>query len=285
MTNKETITLHNGVEMPRLGYGVFQVPADECATHVANAIHAGYRSIDTAQVYANEEGVGQAVAESGIARSEFFITSKIWISNFGYEPAKASIETSLQKLRTDYIDLMLIHQPYGDYYGAYRALEEAYAAGKVRAIGVSNFHIDRYTDLTHFVNIKPMVNQMETHVFTQQHGLQEAMKRYDTKLMSWGPFAEGVNDFFNTPLLCALGEKYGKTAAQVALRYLYQRDIILIPKTVTPERMVENAAIFDFELSVSDMAALHTLDTSAPLISNHYDPTVIERIISYRPNA
>lgn len=284
MSNEQMMTLYNGVEMPRLGYGVFQVPADECATHVANAIRAGYRSIDTAQVYGNEEGVGQAIAESGIAREAFFITTKIWISNFGYEPAKASIEASLQKLRTDYIDLMLIHQPYGDYYGAYRALEEAYDAGKIRAIGVSNFHVDRYHDLAHFVRIKPMVNQMETHVFTQQHALQEAMKRYDTKLMSWGPFAEGVNDFFNTPLLCALGEKYGKTAAQVALRYLYQRDIILIPKTVTPQRMVENADIFDFELSASDMASLNSLDTGAPLIANHYDPVLIERIIHYRPN-
>lgn len=277
------INLHNGVRMPRLGYGVFQVSPHECAVHVANAIEVGYRSFDTAQIYQNEQGVGQAIADSGLPRSEFFITSKVWVSNFGYERAKASIDESIRKLGTDYIDLMLLHQPYGDVFGAYRALEDAYREGKLRAIGLSNFYADRYTDLAHFATIKPMVNQMETHVFCQQRALQKVMERYDTKLMSWGPFAEGQNDYFRQPILLEIGGKYGKTAAQVALRFLYERDIILIPKTVTRERMAQNASIFDFELSREDVAAIEALDTNQPLICDHRDPAFVERILGLQP--
>lgn len=224
------IRLNNGVEMPQLGYGVFQVTPEECEKCVSDAISVGYRSIDTAQAYANEAGVGNAIKKSGIDRKEFFITTKVWISNAGYEKAKASIEESLKKLQTDYIDLLLIHQPFGDYYGTYRAMEEAYKSGKVRAIGISNFSADRYLDLSHFVDVKPAVNQVETHIFTQQTELQEIMKKYDTKLMSWGPFAEGQNDYFNNPTLKKVSERHDKTTAQVALRFLYQKDIILITK-------------------------------------------------------
>lgn len=281
--NQSFINLHNGVRMPRLGYGVFQVPPHECAVHVANAIEVGYRSFDTAQVYQNESGVGQAITESGISRSEFFITTKIWVSNYGYERAKASIDESLRKLGTDYIDLMLLHQPYGDVFGAYRALEEAYREGKLRAIGLSNFYSDRYVDIAHFATIKPMVNQMETHIFCQQRELQKLMERHDTKLMSWGPFAEGQNDYFRNPVLLEIGGKYGKTAAQVALRYLFQRDVILIPKTVTPERMAQNANIFDFSLSPEDMATLEALDTEKTLICDHRDPALVDYILSLQP--
>lgn len=277
--NQEFITLNNGVKMPRLGYGVFQVPPAECEVHVTNAIKAGYRSIDTAQVYGNEEGVGRALKASGLPREDFFITTKIWLSNFGYERAKASIEESLRKLGTDYIDLLLLHQPYGDYYGAYRAMEEAYKAGKLRAIGVSNFYPDRYTDLAHFVEVKPAVNQVETHIFWQQKELREVMKKHDTKLMSWGPFAEGQRDYFNTPALVEIGKKYGKTSAQVALRYLYQLDMILIPKTVTPARMAQNADIFDFTLSAEDMAVLAALDEDKPLICDHRSVALTEYIL------
>lgn len=281
--NQSFINLHNGVRMPRLGYGVFQVPPPECAVHVANAIEVGYRSFDTAQIYQNEIGVGQAIAESGIPRSEFFITTKIWVWNYGYERAKASIDESLRKLGTDYIDLMLLHQPYGDVFGAYRALEEAYREGKLRAIGLSNFYGDRYVDIAHFAAIKPMVNQMETHVFCQQRELQKLMERHDTKLMSWGPFAEGQNDYFRHPVLLEIGGRYGKTAAQVALRYLFQRDIILIPKTVTRERMIQNTQIFDFTLSPEDMATLEALDMEKPLICDHRDPALVDYILSLQP--
>lgn len=275
-----TIKLNNGVEMPQLGYGVFQVPASECAQHVAEAIKVGYRSFDTAQIYGNEEGVGQAIRESGIPRGEFFITSKVWIKNFGYEAAKASIDESLRKLGTDYIDLMLLHQPYGDYYGAYRALEEAYEQGKLRAIGLSNFYVDRYIDLASHVRIKPAVNQMETHVYCQQRELQEVMKEHDTKLMSWGPFVEGQRDFFSTPELADIGEEYGRTVAQVALRYLYQRGIILIPKTVSVARMRQNADIFDFTLSPEHMDAILKLDEAKPTICDHRDPNLVRYILS-----
>ncbi|RNC65233.1 aldo/keto reductase [Proteiniphilum sp. X52] len=278
----QAITLNNGVEMPQLGYGVFQVSPDECERCVTDAISVGYRSIDTAQAYANEEGVGNAVRKSGIDRKEFFITTKVWISNAGYEKAKASIDTSLRKLQTDYIDLLLIHQPFGDYYGTYRAMEEAYQAGKLRAIGISNFGTDRYLDLAHFVTIKPAVNQVETHIFTQQAELQEIMKKYDTKLMSWGPLAEGKNDFFNHPTLKAIGEKYGKSVAQVALRFLAQRGIILIPKSVNKNRMAQNFSIFDFELSDEDMATLSAIDTRQPLIVDHRNPQFVEMVIGWK---
>ncbi len=273
------ITLNNGVKMPQFGYGVFQVSPEECERCVSDAISVGYRSFDTAQVYNNEEGVGNAISKSGISREEFFITTKIWISNFGYEKAKASIEESLKKLQTDYIDLMILHQPFGDYYGAYRALEEAYKEGKIKAIGVSNFYADRYLDLAYFSEIKPAVNQIEAHVFNQQAELQEIMKKYDTKLMSWGPLAEGKNDFFNNKELKSIGEKYGKSVAQVALRYLYQRDIILIPKTVNKDRMAENINIFDFELTKEDMERIEKFDEKKPLIFDHRSPQMVEYLL------
>ena len=207
---------------------------------------SGYRSIDTAQAYYNEEGVGNAVRKCGVPREELFITTKVWISNGGYEKAKASIDESLRKLQSDYVDLLLIHQPFNDYYGTYRAMEEAYKAGKARAIGVSNFYPDRFIDLAEFCEIKPAVNQVETHVFNQQVKPQEIMKKYDTKVMSWGPFAEGRNNFFSNEVLKAIGEQYGKSVAQVALRFLIQRDIIVIPKSTRKERMIENFDVFDF---------------------------------------
>ena len=277
----QNIQLNNGVQMPLLGYGVFQVDPKECERCVSDAISVGYRMIDTAQIYRNEEGVGNAIKKSGIDRKEFFIVTKVWVSNAGYEKAKASIETSLRKLQTDYIDLLLVHQPFGDYYGSYRAMEEAYKEGKVRAIGVSNFYADRYLDLAYHCEIKPAVNQMETHVFYQQQDLQELMKKYDTKLMSWGPFAEGKNDFFANPILNAIGEKYHQSAAQVALRYLLQRDIICIPKSVRKERMEQNLNVFDFQLSTEDMSQIATLDTKQTLFSSHRDPDFVEMILQY----
>ena len=270
----QTIRLNNGVEMPQLGYGVFQVSPDECERSVSDAIQVGYRSIDTAQVYGNEEGVGRAIRKSGIPRSDFFVTTKVWISNAGYERALASIEESLRRLQTDYIDLLLVHQPFGDYYGTYRAMEEAYRAGKLRAIGVSSFF-----DLVHFVEIPPAVNQVETHVFTQQRELQQVMQETDTKLMSWGPFAEGKNDYFRTPTLAAIGEKYGCSAAQVALRYLLQRDIILIPKSVRRERMAQNFDIFGFTLDAEDMERIKELETKKPLIADHRNPEFVRFIL------
>ena len=275
----QTIRLNNGVEMPQLGYGVFQVSPDECERSVSDAIQVGYRSIDTAQVYGNEEGVGRAIRKSGIPRSDFFVTTKVWISNAGYERALASIEESLRRLQTDYIDLLLVHQPFGDYYGTYRAMEEAYRAGKLRAIGVSNFLVDRFLDLAHFVEIPPAVNQVETHVFTQQRELQQVMQETDTKLMSWGPFAEGKNDYFRTPTLVTIGEKYGCSAAQVALHYLLQRGIILIPKSVRRERMAQNFDIFGFKLDAEDMERIEELDTHKPLIAVHRDPDYVRLLI------
>lgn len=277
----KNIQLNNGVQMPLLGYGVYQVDPKECERCVSDAISVGYRMIDTAQIYRNEEGVGNAIKKSSIDRKEFFIVTKVWVSNAGYEKAKASIETSLRKLQTDYIDLLLIHQPFGDYYGSYRAMEEAYKEGKVRAIGVSNFYADRYLDLAYHCEIKPSVNQMETHVFYQQQDLQELMKKYDTKLMSWGPFAEGKNDFFANPTLNTIGEKYHKSAAQVALRYLLQRDIICIPKSVRKERMDQNFKVFDFQLSAEDMSQIATLDTQQTLFASHRDPDFVEMILQY----
>lgn len=232
-------TLNNGVKMPMLGYGVYQVDPTECERCVFEAISAGYRSIDTAQAYNNEEGVGNAVKKCGVPRNELFITTKIWISNGGYEKAKASIDESLKKLKTDYADLMLIHQPFNDYYGSYRAMEEAYKAGKIRAIGVSNFYPDRLIDLCKFTEIKPAVNQVETHAFQQQKKAHEIMKKYGVAHESWGPFAEGRKDFFSNDVLNGIGAAHGKTAAQTALRFLMQSDVIVIPKSVHRERMEE----------------------------------------------
>lgn len=276
----EYVTLNNGVKMPMLGYGVYQTPPEDTERCVLDAIKVGYRSIDTAQAYGNEEGVGNAIAKCGLPREELFITTKIWISNAGYERAKASIEESLKKLQTDYIDLLLIHQPFGDYYGSYRAMEEAYKAGKVRAIGVSNFYPDRYLDIQHFAEIKPAVNQVETHLFQQQKVAKEYLKKNNTQIMSWGPFAEGRNDYFNTPALKEIGAKYGKTPAQVALRFLLQSDVVLIPKSVHVNRMEENLNIFDFALNEEEMKQLEALDTGESLFFSHHNPQTVEWFMS-----
>ena len=275
------VKLLNGVEMPILGFGVYQIPdLEECERVVLEAIEVGYRSIDTAQVYGNEEAVGNAIKKSGVDRKEFFVTTKVWISNSGYEKAKASIEESLKKLQTDYIDLLLIHQPFGDYYGAYRAMEEYYKVGKLRAVGVSNFFPDRFVDFVHFVEIKPMVNQVETHVFNQQIIPQEIMKEYGTQIESWGPFAEGKNNLFTNETLVEIGKKYDKTAAQVALRYLIQRDIVVIPKTVKKDRMIQNFSVFDFELSEDDMKEILKLDKKESLFLSHFDPETVKFLVN-----
>lgn len=272
----ETIKLSNGIEMPILGYGVYQVTPEECERCVSDALSVGYRSIDTAQAYANEEGVGNAMKKSGISRSDLFITTKVWISNAGYERAKASIDESLRKLQSEYIDLLLVHQPFNDYYGTYRAMEEAYKSGKVRAIGVSNFYPDRFVDLAEFCEIKPMVNQVETHVFNQQVEAQKIMESYGTRIMSWGPFAEGKNNFFTNDVLKTIGAKYGKSVAQTALRFLIQRDVIVIPKSTHKERMIENLDVFDFVLTDDDMQAIAKLDGGQSLFFSHYDPAIVK---------
>ncbi len=279
----ETVTLSNGVKMPILGFGVFQIPdLGECERVVSEAIEVGYRLIDTAQAYGNEEAVGKAVQKSGLPREDFFITTKVWISNAGYEKAKASLDESLRKLQMDYIDLVLIHQPFGDYYGTWRALEEYYKAGKIRAIGVSNFYPDRLVDLASFNAILPMVNQVETHVFNQQIEAKKVSDEYGIQLESWGPFAEGKNDFFTNPILTTIGAKYGKSAAQVGLRYLIQRGIVVIPKTVHQERMRQNFDVFDFNLSDEDIAEILTLDQGESLFINHYNPETVKSLSRYK---
>jgi len=277
----EYVELNNGVKMPMLGYGVYQTPPEETERCVLEAVDVGYRSIDTAQAYGNEEGVGSALAKSGLPREEFFLTTKVWISNAGYERAKASIEESLQKLRTSYLDLLLIHQPFGDYYGTYRAMEEAYKAGKVRAIGVSNFYPDRLIDLYHFAEIKPAVNQIETHVFQQQETARKYLKDRGVQIESWGPFAEGKNNFFQNPVLVETGKKYGKTAAQTALRFLIQSGVVAIPKSTHRERMEENFQIFDFALTEEEMQKIRALDTGESLFFSHYDPKTVEWFMTF----
>lgn len=278
----EYIKLSNGVMMPQLGYGVYQVTPEECERCVSDALSVGYRMIDTAQAYHNEEGVGNAVKKSGIARDEVFIVSKVWISNYGYEKAKASIDESLRELQTEYIDLMLLHQPFCDRYGAYRALEEAYREGKLRAIGVSNFYPDHLIDLASNVDIPPMVNQVETHVFDQQVEAKKYMDELNCRIMSWGPLAEGRNGFFTNGLLGEIGKKYGKTIPQVALRWLLQRGVIIIPKSTHKERMAENFSIFDFELTADDMAQIQSLDTGKSLFFDHHDGEVTKMFMGWR---
>lgn len=277
-----TVTLNNGVIMPQVGYGVYQVSPAECERCVRDALSVGYRMIDTAQAYHNEEGVGAAVKNSGIARAELFLVSKIWISNYGYEKAKRSIDESLRKLGTDYIDLMLLHQPFCDRYGAYRAMEEAYREGKLRAIGVSNFYPDHFIDLASNVEIVPAVNQVETHVFDQQIAAQKYMQEFGTHIMAWAPLAEGRNGFFTNPVLETIGRKYGKSVAQVALRWLLQRGVIIIPKSTNIERMQQNIDIFDFELSAEDMAEIAALDTATSLFFDHHDPEVVKMFMGWR---
>ncbi|MCA2018038.1 aldo/keto reductase [Vibrio tritonius] len=277
----EFITLNNGVQMPLLGYGVYQVTPDECERCVTDAINVGYRLIDTAQAYYNEEGLGNAIAKSSVPRDELFITTKVWVSNSGEEKAVASIDESLKKLQSDYIDLLLIHQPFGDYYGTYRAMEKAYKAGKVRAIGVSNFFPDRFVDLAENVEIKPAVNQMETHVFNQQMNTREVLTEYETTLESWGPFAEGKNDFFTNEVLKHIGEQYNKSVAQVALRFLVQQGIVAIPKSVRKERMAENLDVFDFVLSQDEIELIKALDQKESLFLSHTDPASVKFILEY----
>ena len=276
------ITLNNGVEMPQIGYGVYQVSPAECERCVSDALKTGYRMIDTAQAYNNEEGVGEAVRKSGIPRDELFLVSKVWISNYGYDKALASIDESLRKLGTDYIDLMLLHQPFCDRYGAYRALETAYRNGKLRAIGVSNLYPDHFIDLASNVEIVPAVNQVETHVFDQQREAQQYMKEFGTHMMAWAPLAEGRNNFFSNPVLEKIGKKYGKSVAQVALRWLVQRDVIIIPKSTHIARMEQNLDILDFSLSETDMAEIALLDTGNSLFFDLHAPEVVKLFMGWR---
>ena len=279
----QKIKLSNGLEMPMLGFGVFQItPGQDTENAVKTALEVEYRMIDTAQAYGNEESVGNAIKSSGIPREEIFLVTKVWISNCGEDRAYESILESLKKLQTDYIDLLLIHQPFGDYYGTYRAMERAYKEGKVKAIGVSNFYPDRFADLCHFVEIKPMVNQVETHVFNQQKKAKELMKKQGCQIMSWGPFAEGKNNLFTNEILVSVGEKYNKTSAQVALRFLLQEGVVIIPKSVKKERMEQNFNIFDFELSEDDMNKIRSLDMGESLFIDHYSADTVEYLVNYK---
>lgn len=280
----QTVKLHNGIEMPILGYGVYQVKPEECVNCVLDALSVGYRSIDTAQAYFNEQQVGDAIRQSKISREDIFLTTKIWITNAGEEKAAKSIDESLRKLQTDYVDLLLIHQPFGDYYGTYRAMEAAYHAGKVRAIGVSNFYPDRFIDLAEHVEIKPMVNQVETHVFNQQVKAQEIMEKYGTRMMSWGPFAEGRNNLFTNPILEGIGRKYNKSTAQVALRYLIQRGVIVIPKSIRKERMRQNMEVFDFIIAEDDRMAIAAMDEGKSLFFSHNDPDFVRYLLNFKVN-
>ena len=273
-------TLNNGVKMPMLGYGVYQVAPEECERCVLDALSVGYRAVDTAQAYGNEEGVGSALKKSGVPRSEVFLTTKVWITDAGEEKAARSIDESLRKLGTDYVDLLLIHQPFGDYYGTYRAMEKAYKAGKARAIGVSNFYPDRFIDLANFCEVTPAVNQVETHVFQQQKVARGVAEKYGTLIQSWGPFAEGKNGIFTNETLVKIGKKYGKTAAQTALRFLLQSGVAIIPKSTHKERMAENLDILNFSLSEEDMREISALDTGKSLFFSHYDPRTVEWFMS-----
>lgn len=275
----ETIKLSNGVEMPVLGYGVFQVSPEECERCVSDAIEVGYRLIDTAQAYFNEEGVGNAIVKSGVPRNELFITTKVWISNAGEERATRSIDESLRKLQTDYIDLLLIHQPYGDYYGSYRAMERALEQGKVRAIGVSNFQAGRFVDLALKANVKPMVNQLETNVFSQQNDIMPWLAEFGTMQMAWAPLGQGRNNLFADPVLTEIGSLYGKSPAQVALRWLTQRGIVAIPKSTHRDRMAQNLDIFDFKLTPVDIQRIAQMNQTDDGTVNFNDPNFIKFLI------
>lgn len=272
----EYMTLYNGVKMPQLGYGVYQVTKEECEQCVADALEVGYRLLDTAQAYFNEEQVGSAIAKSGIEREEIFLTTKVWLEHYGYEQAKKSVLESMEKLQTGYLDLILLHQPFSDYYGAYRALEDLYEEGKVRAIGVSNFYPDRLVDIVSFAKIKPMLNQVEVHPFHQQKLAKEYMDKYQVKMEAWAPFGEGRGGLFTNPVLEEIAEKYGKTTAQVMLRWNLQRGVIVIPKSVHKERMVENFQVFDFALTQEDMEQIAALDKKESSFFSHYDPAMVE---------
>lgn len=272
----EYVTLRNGVKMPILGYGVYQVTKEECEQCVLDALEVGYRSIDTAQSYFNEEQVGSAIKKSGVPREEIFLTSKVWVEHYGYEAAKASVLESMRKLQVEYIDLMLLHQPFNDYYGAYRALEELYEEGKLRAIGVSNFYPDRLVDIASFTKIPPMVNQVETHVLNQQTEAKEWMDKYGVQIEAWAPFGEGRGGLFDNAVLTDIGAKYGKTTAQVMLRWNIQRGVVVLPKSVHKERMIQNMDVFDFALTDEDMGKIGALDTKTSSFFSHYDPGMVE---------
>ncbi len=273
----EYVKLNNGVEMPILGFGVYQIPASDTKRCVLDAIKVGYRSIDTAQSYFNESEVGEAIVECGIPREELFITTKIWIDNYGYEKCKESVMESLEKLKTDYIDLVLLHQPFSDYYGAYRALEDLYEEGKIRAIGVSNFYPDRLSDICLFERkVIPAVNQVETNPINAQIKAQENMEKYGVKLCAWAPFGEGRNGLFENETLVNIGKKYNKSSAQVILRWLIQRGVIIACKSTHIERMEQNFNVFDFELANEDMEEIKKLDTTDSLFFNHQDPNMVE---------
>lgn len=272
----EYVTLSNGVKMPILGYGVYQVTPDECERCVLDALEVGYRSIDTAQSYFNEEQVGSAVQKSGVPRKELFLTTKVWIEHYGYEPAKASVLRSMEKLQTDYLDLVLLHQPFSDTYGAWRALEELYEAGKIRAIGISNFYADRMVDFASFNRIKPMVNQVETHIFDQQKTAKEWMDKYGIQIEAWAPFGEGRGSIFENPVIADIAAKHRKTPAQVMLRWHIQRGVVVIPKSTHKERMEENFQVFDFALTDEDMLAIAALDKGESAFFSHQDPAMVE---------
>lgn len=279
----QNITLNNGVQMPILGFGVYQITdASECESAVLDAIETGYRSIDTAAAYQNEEAVGRAIRRSGVRREELFITTKLWVQDKGYEDTKKAFERSLQKLGLDYLDLYLIHQPYGDLYGEWRAMEELYEAGKVKAIGVSNFHPDRVMDLIIHNKVVPAINQIETHPFHQQVETQNFLQENGVQIESWGPFAEGRNHIFENKLLLSIGKKYNKSVAQVILRWLIQRGVVAIPKSVRKERIAENFNIFDFELTEQDINEIKDLDTKESLFFDHRNPVMVKQLGSYR---
>ena len=272
----EYVTLSNGVKMPQLGYGVYQVTQEECERCVADALAVGYRAIDTAQSYFNEEQVGTAIEKSGIDRRDIFLTTKVWVEHYGYEETKKSVEASMRKLHTDYLDQCLLHQPFSDYYGAWRALEELYEAGKLRAIGVSNFYPDRLVDICSFASIRPMVNQLETHPLNQQVEARKWMEKYSVQHEAWAPFGEGRGDMFQNPVLNAIGARYRKSAAQVILRWHLQRGVVVIPKSTHIERMRENLSVFDFTLSPEDMTAIAALDKKESAFFSHTDPAMVE---------
>ena len=280
----KTVKLNNGVEMPLMGYGVWQIAPEKCERYVSEALRAGYRLIDTAQAYYNEEGVGAAISNSGIPRSEIFITTKVWISNAGDGKAAASIDESLRKLRTDYIDLLLVHQPFGDYYGTYRAMEKAYGAGKARAIGLSNFYDARFVDLAENMDIKPAVVQLETHVFSQQVKMRRLAERYGTRVMAWSPLARGMNGLFTNGTLKAIGEKYGKDNAQVCLKFLTDEGIVVLPQSTRTERMASNLAIDDFSLSETDKELIRKMDTGKALAADFNDPELAGYLLAYDRN-
>jgi 2,5-diketo-D-gluconate reductase A len=276
------LTLNNGVQMPVLGFGVYQIPAEQTEQAVSDALAVGYRSLDTAAAYRNEEGVGRAIAASGIPRDELFVTTKLWIQNVGEGNARRAFEASLKRLGLDYVDLYLIHQPLGDYYRSWREMQELNREGLAKAIGVSNFYPDRLVDLIAHNEVTPAVDQIETHPFNQRTADQSVMREHGVQIESWGPFAEGQNNIFSDPILSEIGAAHGKSVAQTILRWLIQRDVVVIPKSVRPERMRENIDVFDFELTAGDMARIAEMDTGATLFFNHDDPTWVSRLNSIR---